>query len=308
MNATLDRLRDQISSRLMVALVKEDLPALTLPQLRELIAKQVEAGLANIDPADLAALSGVRRPPPAADLPSVNLQPSDAVAIAGQDPVVRAAFHPATRSRPEVVPVALVVIVVALLVLFVRSVLLLGPANSMPQAVAGPVLAPPQPVAGLVAAAANPQPLIGPDGTPVEAQRIFRGDISGQAYEISFGKVTVAGGQLKVLISGVPGSDGVFDHVRLQGADGSRLKFEAEDQTVTGGDAFSANDGLDDGHWWLQSFGAFSGGKGLVIRKNERMPVLTCALKAPDGEYELFVGSFKGDPPNGIFALGVTVR
>ena len=286
MNATLDRLRDQVTSGLMVALVKEDLPAQTIPQLRELIAKQVEAGLANMNPADLAALSGVRRPAP-----------------------VPVAVHTETHSRRiQVVPVALALIVVGLLFLFVQSVLVLGPANPIPGAVAGPALAPPQPLAGPVAAAANPQPLNGPDGAPFEAQKIFRGDVTGQAYEISFGKVTVVSGQLKVLISGVPGSDGIFDHLRLQGSDGSRLKFEAEDQTVTGGDAFSANDGLEDGHWWLQSFGAFSGGKGLVIRKNERMPVLTCALNAPDGEYELFVGSFKGDQPNGIFALGVTVH
>lgn len=283
MSGTLEALQDQLSARLMADLVTLDVASLTPPQLRQFLAERTDAALAEVDPSALVELARAAR--------------SAAVA-----PPPHAARGPG-RTFP-VVPIGLTVAVLAFLLLFAQSVVALGPAAPGP---GRPPIAPPaQPRAEV--APAKPQPLVGPDGAAFEAQKTFRGDTTGQPYELSFGKVVVSGGQLKVLISGVPGLDGVFDYLRLQNQAAGSLKFEAEDAGVVAGDAFSANDGLEDGHWWLQSFGAFSGGKGLVIRKNERMPVLTCVLKAPDGEYELSVGSFNGDPPNGVFGLGVTAR
>jgi hypothetical protein len=287
MNATLDALRDQLTARLMADLVARDAASLTPPQFRQFLAERTDAALAELDPSALAAFADASRP----------------AAVA---PPAHAAPGP-SRTFP-LVPLALTVAVLAFLYLFAQSVLALGPVAPGP---GRPAIAPPvQPRAEGAPAAApgKPQPLVGPDGAAFEAQKTFRGDTTGQPYEVSFGTVAVSDGQLKVLISGLPGHDGVFDYLRLQNQAAGNLKFEAEDAGVVGGDAYSDNDGLEDGHWWLQSFGAFSGGKGLVIRKNERMPVLTCVLRAADGEYELSVGSFKGDPPNGVFGLGVTVR
>ena len=62
-----------------------------------------------------------------------------------------------------------------------------------------------------------------------------------------------------------------------------------------------------DGHWWLQSFEPFSGGAGLVAQANEGAPELTLVAAVPDGTYRLHVGSFTGDPDNGVFALDVAV-
>ena len=85
-----------------------------------------------------------------------------------------------------------------------------------------------------------------------------------------------------------------------------RDRVEAEDAATTGGDAYAPSEGPD-GHWWDQAFNPFSGGRGLVTQKNEMVPVLTTTIAVPDGEYTLFIGSFKGDPKNGVFALGLKV-
>lgn len=145
-----------------------------------------------------------------------------------------------------------------------------------------------------------------PDGTPFEPAQTFMGDTTGSLWEINAGRVTVTGGRLTLQLGPLPGYDGVYDYARLLAADGREIRVEAEDTATTTGDVYAPHEGPD-GHWWNQAFNPFSGGHGLVSHKNEMVPVLTTTLRAPDGEYTLFIGSFKGDPSNGVFALGVSV-
>ncbi|MFZ1628098.1 MAG: hypothetical protein WAV70_04120, partial [Anaerolineae bacterium] len=100
--------------------------------------------------------------------------------------------------------------------------------------------------------------------------------------------------------------DGVFDYVRLLNDEGQEIRIEAEDAMFTTGDTYAGREGSD-GHWWNQAFKPFSGGYGVVAQKNEMVPVLTTTIAAPDGEYTLLIGSFKGDHDNGVFGLGITV-
>ncbi|WP_423226424.1 ArnT family glycosyltransferase [Candidatus Amarolinea aalborgensis] len=145
-----------------------------------------------------------------------------------------------------------------------------------------------------------------PDGALFEPAQTFVGDTSGTVWEINAGPVTVTGGKLVLHVGPLPGYDGVYDYARLVAANGQEIRVEAEDAATTSGDVYAATEGPD-GHWWNQAFNPFSGGRGLVAQKNEMVPALTTTIAAPDGEYTLFIGSFKGDPKNGIFALGLKV-
>lgn len=143
-----------------------------------------------------------------------------------------------------------------------------------------------------------------PDGSPFVPHYIFLGDISGVPTEIEIGPVTVANKVFTLRVAPVPEHDAVFDYAKLIAADGTSYLFEAEDATITSGDAFAPREGAD-GHWWLQSYAPFSNGYGLVAQKREIVPALTTAMELPDGVYTLFIGSFTGDPQNGVFGLGI---
>ena len=145
-----------------------------------------------------------------------------------------------------------------------------------------------------------------PDGALFEPTQTFVGDTSGTVWVINAGPVTVTGGKLVLHVGPLPGYDGVYDYARLVAANGQEIRVEAEDAAATSGDTYAPAEGPD-GHWWNQAFNPFSGGRGLVAQKNEMVPVLTTTIAAPDGEYTLFIGSFKGDPKNGVFALGLQV-
>ena len=90
----------------------------------------------------------------------------------------------------------------------------------------------------------------------------------------------------------------------LRSYSGTSYQFEAEDATITTGDIFSSQHG-NDNHWWLQAYGPFGGGYGLVASKQEIVPVLTTTMEIPNGVYTLFVGAFTGDPKNDAFGLGI---
>ncbi|MFZ1505944.1 MAG: glycosyltransferase family 39 protein, partial [Anaerolineae bacterium] len=145
-----------------------------------------------------------------------------------------------------------------------------------------------------------------PDGSSFTPAQTFLGDETGSVWQINAGRVTVTGGQLVLHIGPLPGHDGVFDYVRLLNDEGQEIRIEAEDAMFTTGDTYAGLEGSD-GHWWRQAFKPFSGGYGVVAQKNEMVPVLTTTIAAPDGEYTLLIGSFKGDHDNGVFGLGITV-
>ena len=52
----------------------------------------------------------------------------------------------------------------------------------------------------------------------------------------------------------------------------------------------------NDNHWWLQAYGTFGDGHGLVASKQEIVPVLSTTSEVPNGVYTLLIGSFTGDP------------
>lgn len=148
------------------------------------------------------------------------------------------------------------------------------------------------------------EPLAG-ETLPEGAYR-FVGNTLSTVWEIDVATVTVSGGRLTVRISPVRGYGAVYDYLRLVGEDGRELRVEAESSATQGDPAYADHEGAD-GHWWLQRFEPFSGGAGLVAQRDERVPSLTTVVEAPDGRYRLLVGSFTGDPANGVFALGVEV-
>jgi hypothetical protein len=142
---------------------------------------------------------------------------------------------------------------------------------------------------------------------PAEGSR-FIGNLRSSVWDIDVGTVDVTNGQLTVRVAPVPGYGAVVDSLWLVAPDGREVRFEAEDPAVTSGDpAYASREGAD-GHWWLQSFGPFSGGAGLVAQADEGAPALTLVAAVPDGRYRLHVGSFTGDPNNGVFALDVVVE
>ena len=214
--------------------------------------------------------------------------------------------------RIPVGAIALIIGVLIIAVLLIRSSFGAAPIGApridAPLVSLNPANNPAAPAAPQQQAANAKNPTISSDGTVFQPARTFTGDTTGKAYEIAFGKVSVKDGALTLLVGGIPGNDGVYDYVRVKSGDGKEIQFEAEDSAVTKGDAFSNDDRPEDGHWWLQSYGDFSANKGLVIRKQERVPLLTTSISLPNGDYDLFIGSFKGDPGNGAFGLGLTVK
>ncbi|MCO6450604.1 MAG: glycosyltransferase family 39 protein [Caldilineales bacterium] len=175
------------------------------------------------------------------------------------------------------------------------------------------IVAPPQPQASPTPAsgaqpATSPAPSgvapFMPDGSPFAPQAEFFGTTASTVYEIDAGRVRVEGGRIKLLVGPVPGYDAVFDYVELRDKSGASYRFEAESTENTSGDEFAENSGLD-GHWWQQNYDRFSAGQGLVTQKGESVPVLTTEIIVADGEYDVVIGSFTGDPNNGIFALAI---
>jgi len=133
---------------------------------------------------------------------------------------------------------------------------------------------------------------------------VYRGTTESRPIDTAVGDIKVAEGTATILVGALPGQHAVFDYLRFVAPSGVEYGFEAEDATVTSGDAFSLQSG-EDGHWWLQDYEPFSGGRGLVADERRGMPVLTCTVRLPDGEYLLSLGTFTGDPANGPFAIGL---
>jgi len=176
-----------------------------------------------------------------------------------------------------------------------------SPPTSLP---AQPTAAPP--------AAASPPPTVTedytaymPDGTDFAHELTFQGNTSSSVWRIALGEVTVVDGQLTLYVGPLPGQDSVYDYIEFIAANGTTYRFEAEDPTYTTGDVYSEREGAE-GRWWLQNYAPFiSGGQGLVAHNNEMAPVLTTTVELPNGTYQLYIGSFTGDPDNGVFGLGV---
>jgi len=143
-----------------------------------------------------------------------------------------------------------------------------------------------------------------PDGSTFTPQKVFLGNTSSSPWQIDAGEVEVRGGTLTLFIGPIPGHDAVFDSIKLVAANGRSYLFEAEDPNITEGDTFATREGVD-GHWWLQNYEPFSQGQGLVAQKQETVPVLKSTVTVPDGRYHLIIGSFTGDPDNGVFGLGL---
>ncbi|MCS6844412.1 MAG: glycosyltransferase family 39 protein [Caldilineales bacterium] len=140
---------------------------------------------------------------------------------------------------------------------------------------------------------------------PEGAYRFF-GNTASTVWEVDVDTVTVEGGKLTVRISPVFGYGAVYDYVRLVAEDGREVRVEAESAATQGDPQYADREGMD-GHWWLQRFEPFSGGAGLVAQPRERVPPLTTEIAAADGRYRLLIGSFTGDPANGVFALEVQI-
>jgi 4-amino-4-deoxy-L-arabinose transferase-like glycosyltransferase len=154
-------------------------------------------------------------------------------------------------------------------------------------------------------AVAQPSAPSTPAPTSWSPRHTFIGNTTSAPWDIDVGIVEVSGGRLTLRVGPIPGHDAVYDYVRLVGPHGDELRFEAEDSRyTTGDDVYASREGRD-GHWWLQHYGPFSDQKGLVAQKDEGAPILTTTVPLPDGTYHLYIGSFYGDPSNGVFALGV---
>ena len=147
----------------------------------------------------------------------------------------------------------------------------------------------------------QPEPVVLP---PLPARQVFTGTTESKVWEVPVGRVKVTNGALAIRISPVPGHDAVYDYLRVVGADGNEQRFEAEDARYTRGDEYSPRH-IVDGHWWLQDYDPFSAGRGLVALADEGAPVLTTTLALADGEYDLYLGTFTGDPAHGSFAIAV---
>lgn len=143
-----------------------------------------------------------------------------------------------------------------------------------------------------------------PDGSAFKPEEEFYGNTASTVFEIPAGSITVNGGEARLLIGPIPGYGIAYDYVELRGKDGSVIRIEAEDTGTTTGDEFAEREG-DDGHWWLQNYGRFSGSQGLIAHRGEMVPVLITAISVPDGDYDVHIGSFTGDADNGVFALGI---
>jgi len=187
------------------------------------------------------------------------------------------------------------------------------PMRPVPPAVLFPASAdrglggPPEEPVGASASATEPQPQ--PMAVPfsLRARQVYTGTTESKVWEVFLGQVAVQGGALTVRVSPVAGYDAVYDYLRIVGRDGKEQRVEAEDLRYTAGDQYSPVH-LVDGHWWLQNYEPFSGGKGLVAIKDEGAPVLTTVIPLADGEYDLYLGTFTGDPANGPFAVAVDFK
>jgi 4-amino-4-deoxy-L-arabinose transferase-like glycosyltransferase/sugar lactone lactonase YvrE len=131
---------------------------------------------------------------------------------------------------------------------------------------------------------------------------VYRGTTESRPVETAVGSITVTGDTFTVLVGALPGQHAVFDYLRFVDQTGREYRFEAEDAMFTSGDTFSLLSG-EDGHWWLQEFEPFSGGRGLVADESRGAPLLTCTVRLPDGEYLMSLGTFTGDPASGPFAI-----
>jgi len=143
-----------------------------------------------------------------------------------------------------------------------------------------------------------------PDGSEFVPQQVFMGNTSSSPWQIDAGEIDVRGGKVILWVGPISGFDAVYDDVRLTDAAGRVFLFEAEDPGITVGDTYAGREGVDD-HWWLQNYDAFSHGQGLVAQKQEIVPALQSTLSLPAGHYHATIGSFSGDPDNGVFALGI---
>jgi len=153
---------------------------------------------------------------------------------------------------------------------------------------------------------AESAPPVTPKAQRTPVGEIYRGSTTPTPYEIDLGTVTTTDGVIEVEVFAVPGSDAVYDYVDIVASDGTRVRAEAEDWRYTTGDT-PAKDHRIDNHWWLQDFEPFSGRKGLVALKSEVPPPLLTRLRVAPGTYGVRLGSFTGDPSNGVFALQVSV-
>ena len=146
-----------------------------------------------------------------------------------------------------------------------------------------------------------------PQGDLFQPQSVYVGDVSSTVASWRVGPVEVRGGGVILTVGPIAGHDAVFDYAEFLDADGQRHRFEAEALTYEGDVSFAERPGQDR-RWWLQRFDPFSGGAGLVAQKGELVPALRTRIALPDGLYDLTIGTFTGDPANGVFALGVAVE
>ncbi len=299
-------LRDSLVSHLVEALGQADVSSFTLRQLREYAGVAVSAALEKTVTGSSASSSTAEQSSETSAR-DVQTRPGFQSSFDANGSATRAegavaasieTASPSTARRTKVPlgPVLLIAIVIALGYAFVRSLTASG--AGLP--------APPQPPAGRIEGPKLQTYSV--DGIVFQPQKTFRGDQSGQPYEMEFGRVSAIAGRLIIQVGGIPGLDGAFDDLRLRSSGGKDLRFEAEDSSITRGDASTLEDNPTDGHWWLQEYGSFSGGKGLIIRKTEKVPQLTMALSVPEDEYDAYVGSFKGDGGGGPFGLGISVK
>ncbi len=146
-----------------------------------------------------------------------------------------------------------------------------------------------------------------PNGTLFVPQYVFRGDTSSHVVRWRVGPVEVTEGALTIVLGPIPDHDAVFDYIELLSENGTIRRYEAESLTYDGVLVFADRPGADN-HWWRQQFAPFSGGVGLVAQKNELVPALKTTIPMPSGLYDLTIGTFTGDPANGVFALGVAIE
>jgi 4-amino-4-deoxy-L-arabinose transferase-like glycosyltransferase len=140
--------------------------------------------------------------------------------------------------------------------------------------------------------------------TPRTQPQVFTGTTESVVCTFSLGQITVKGGKFTLQVAQVPGHAAVYDYLSLVDDFEKEYRFEAEDTSVTQGDSFSSNPGLDD-HWWRQSYDSFSNQAGLVAQKGESAPILTTKVQVPDGIYQAFLGAFSGDEVSGPFVIAV---
>jgi len=146
-----------------------------------------------------------------------------------------------------------------------------------------------------------------PDSGLFRPDQVYFGDTSSTVVRWRVGAVQVREGSITLTIGPIAGHDAVFDYVEFLSTEGQRHRFEAESLTYEGDIRFAEHPGQDN-RWWLQHFAPFSGGAGLVAQKNELVPALRADIPLPNGLYDLTIGTFTGDPTNGVFALGISVK